>query len=152
MRAVPRIRKVYFVPGRSNTSSKSRAVPTPAFPVRAAVVETPADAPPTSIQIRVGTSPAKSSARATRVEPAASTAPIPSTIRRRRFVISNPLGVASGDRHVLAEVDVLDRVQQLDSILHRPLKRFPPRDEAHPAGPLVDHRGRHRLGEVVGPR
>src|SRR5262245_59459090 len=54
-----------------------------------------------------------------------------------------------GDRDVLAEVDVLDRVEQLGAFLHGALERLAPRDEAHAAGALVDHRRHVGLGEVV---
>jgi predicted acylesterase/phospholipase RssA len=42
-------------------------------------------------------------------------------------------------------IDVLDGVQQLDPLLHRPLEGLAPRDQAGAAGALVDHRGAHRL-------
>src|SRR5207247_6539040 len=56
------------------------------------------------------------------------------------------------DPDLLAEVDVLDEVEQLHSLVHRPLEGLASRDEPHPARPLVHHRGLRRLREVVLPR
>ena len=52
-----------------------------------------------------------------------------------------------GDRVV--EVDVLDRVQQLDAFVHRALERLAAGDQSHAAAALVDDRGAHRFGEVA---
>ena len=50
--------------------------------------------------------------------------------------LAEPADQATVD--VLAEVDVLDRVEQLDAFLERALERLATRDEAHAAGALVD--------------
>ena len=55
----------------------------------------------------------------------------------------------SATRDVLAEVDVLDRVEQLDALLERPLERLAAGDQAHAAGALVDDRGRDRVAQIV---
>ena len=58
-----------------------------------------------------------------------------------------------GSRHATVtssrQVDVLDRVQQLDALGERPLERLAARDQARAAGALVDHGGSHGVGEVV---
>ena len=51
---------------------------------------------------------------------------------------------------LVVEVDVLDGVEQLDALGHRPLERLAARDQAHAAGPLVDDGGAHGVGQVAG--
>src|ERR1700745_1326907 len=55
-----------------------------------------------------------------------------------------------GDSDFGSEVDVLDGVEELDTILHGPLECFAARDEAGAAGALVDDGGGHGFFEVVG--
>src|SRR4051794_18335434 len=43
------------------------------------------------------------------------------------------------DRDLVGEVDVLDRVQQPDALVHRPLEGLAARDQPGAAGALVDH-------------
>ena len=57
-------------------------------------------------------------------------------------------GSGDGDRGV--EVDVLDGVDQRGALVGRPLEGLAADDEPGAAGPLVDHRGAHGLGQVVG--
>src|SRR3954469_13548026 len=52
------------------------------------------------------------------------------------------------DRDLVGEIDVLDGAKEGDALVHRPLERLAPRDEAGPAGALVDDRGLDRLLEV----
>src|ERR1043166_4930010 len=71
---------------------------------------------------------------------------------RRRWAHSeqiNPHPVGSSDGDVFVEVNVLDQIQQLRSLFHRALERFPAGDETRSAGALVDHRGHHRFGEII---
>ena len=58
-----------------------------------------------------------------------------------------PLG--SGDRHVLGQIHILDRVQERHAILHRLLERLPAGNEAHAARALLDDGGLHRIGQIV---
>src|SRR4051794_18152390 len=51
----------------------------------------------------------------------------------------------SGDGDACVEVDVLDGVEQLDALARGALERLAARDQAHPAGPLVDDRSGHGL-------
>lgn len=60
------------------------------------------------------------------------------------------MGVALGDRHVVREVDVLDRAQQTDALVERALERLAAGDETGAASALVDHGGGDGLGEVRG--
>src|SRR5690242_17219585 len=53
------------------------------------------------------------------------------------------------DRDLVVEVDILDGVEQLDALLHRPLERLAAGDEAHASRALVDHRGAHGVLEVA---
>ena len=57
---------------------------------------------------------------------------------------------ALGDGDFGAEVDVLDRVQELDAFLHGALKGFAAGDQAGAAGAFVDDGGGHGFLEVVG--
>jgi len=52
-----------------------------------------------------------------------------------------------GDRFI--QEDVLDDVQQLDALFHRPLERLAPGDQAQAAGPFVDDGRARRVAEVV---
>src|SRR6185503_17807986 len=54
-----------------------------------------------------------------------------------------------GDRDLLVQVNVLNRVEQLDAFLHRPLERLAARDEPHTAGALVDDRRLHGFLQVA---
>src|SRR5262249_37928814 len=56
---------------------------------------------------------------------------------------------ASCDRDLLRQVHILNRVEQLDALLERSLERLAPRDQAHPTGALVDHRGHHGVAQIV---
>src|SRR5258708_23189228 len=56
--------------------------------------------------------------------------------------------IALGDGDFWAEVDVLDRVQELDAFFHGALEGFAAGDEAGAAGALVDDGGGARLFEV----
>ena len=55
----------------------------------------------------------------------------------------------SGDGHRRIQEDVLDRVEQRDAVLQRPLERLAAGDEAGAAGALVDHGGGDGLLQVV---
>ena len=48
-------------------------------------------------------------------------------------------------------MDVLDGVEQLHAPGNRALEGLAPADEAQSPGPLVDHRGAHRLGGFADP-
>src|SRR5688572_2430666 len=48
---------------------------------------------------------------------------------------------SSGDRDLGIQVHTLDGLEQLDTLVGRPLERLAPADEAGAAGPLVDDRG-----------
>ena len=74
-----------------------------------------------------------------------------------RFVGAVPAAGAGGaarvaprlrDRDVRREVDVLDGVEDLDALGHRPLERLAARDQAGAARALVDHRRADGLGLV----
>src|SRR5258708_5147505 len=58
--------------------------------------------------------------------------------------------IALGDGDFWAEVDVLDRVQELDAFFHGALEGFAAGDEAGAAGALVDDGGGDGFFEVVG--
>src|SRR5689334_3031338 len=53
------------------------------------------------------------------------------------------------DRDLLTQVDVLNDVQELYALRHRPLEGLAPTDEPCTAGALVDACRDRRLGEVV---
>src|SRR5690242_10380469 len=53
-------------------------------------------------------------------------------------------------RHLFAQVYVLDRVEQGDTFVHRPLEGLPTRNESHATGPLVDDGRGDGIGEVAG--
>src|SRR4051794_1814569 len=55
-----------------------------------------------------------------------------------------------GDRHRTVEVDVLDGVEQLDTLAGRALERLATADQTGAPGSLVDHRGAHGVGQVAG--
>src|SRR5205085_7304967 len=57
---------------------------------------------------------------------------------------------ASRHRHALVQVHVLDGVEHLDPLVHRPLEGLAAGDQAHAAGPLVDHRRADGFGQVAG--
>lgn len=57
---------------------------------------------------------------------------------------------ASRNRDALIQVHILNLIEQLYALIHRPLKGFAPRDQTHPPCPLVDHRRSHGLGEIAG--
>src|SRR5262249_33245292 len=129
--------------GRSKTSSKSIAPPTPFLPVIAMFVDSSFVLPPRSIQTRSGILLANSSARA-------DVATTPRTMTEREAIFRKlMMGPPLGDGNFGAEIDVLDRVEELDPLGHRPLERLAARDEAGAAGALVDDRRRDRLGEIV---
>src|SRR5579859_4192143 len=52
----------------------------------------------------------------------------------------------SGKRDFRVQIHVLDGIQQPHTLVHRALERLAPRDQAHAARALVDHRRPHRLG------
>src|SRR5437660_1358476 len=58
----------------------------------------------------------------------------------------------SSHRYRPVQIDVLNEVQQPDPFLHGALKCFPPRNQARPAGALVDDGDFHPVGEIVLPR
>src|SRR5258708_1860011 len=58
--------------------------------------------------------------------------------------------IALGDGDFWAEVDVLDRVQELDAFLHGALEGFAAGDEAGAAGALVEDGGGDGFLEIVG--
>src|SRR5215211_7334830 len=58
-------------------------------------------------------------------------------------------GTALGDRDLLVQVHVLDRVEQGHAVGHGPLERLAPADQARPAGALVDDGGADRLAQVA---
>src|SRR4051812_36290245 len=53
------------------------------------------------------------------------------------------------DCDVVTKVDVLDRLQKIDTFLERTLERLATGDEPHAAGALVDDGRRDRLAEVA---
>src|ERR1019366_10322934 len=53
------------------------------------------------------------------------------------------------DGHPVVEVDVLDRVEQMHAVAHRPLECLAPADQPGAAGALVDHGGANRRGEIT---
>ena len=61
----------------------------------------------------------------------------------------NYLEYFSSDRDFLAEVDVLDRMEDLNPFLHGLLEGFAARNETDPAGPFVNHSGRDGVVKVV---
>src|SRR5947207_4661116 len=69
----------------------------------------------------------------------------------RDFVVAFLVGAFRwlGNRHLLAEIHVLDGIQQAYAFGHRPLKRFAARDQTHPAGAFVDHRGLYRFLQIA---
>ncbi len=62
------------------------------------------------------------------------------------------LKVLSGlsDGYVIAEVNVLDCVEEVDAFGHRALECFAAGDEAGPAASFVDDRGADGIGKVAG--
>src|SRR6185369_2993418 len=54
-----------------------------------------------------------------------------------------------GEADLLAEVDVLNRVQDLHALLHGLLEGLAARDEPGATGALVDDGGERRVGDVV---
>src|SRR5476649_2350695 len=54
----------------------------------------------------------------------------------------------SGDRDGAVQIDVLDRVQQPDALVHRALKRFAAGDQPHAARALVDDGRLHGFLQV----
>src|SRR5258708_35521177 len=75
----------------------------------------------------------------------------PSAVRGPQSAIHNPYArnPSSGDRDVLVQVDVLNRVQQPDAFLDRALEGLAAGDEAHAAGALVDDGRLHSLFEIA---
>ena len=59
-------------------------------------------------------------------------------------------GVAnrSGDSDVLAEINVLNRIQQFDALIHRALKCFASGDKSGAAAAFVDNGGADRFGQI----
>jgi hypothetical protein len=55
----------------------------------------------------------------------------------------------SGDGHAGVEIHILNGVEDGDAVLHRPLERLAPGNQAHAAGTLVDHRRHDRRFEVA---
>src|SRR3990172_4542416 len=56
-------------------------------------------------------------------------------------------GLRDGDS--ATAIDVLDSVQKLDALGHRPLESLPSADQSHAACALIDDRRLHRLGQVA---
>src|SRR4029079_14619051 len=50
---------------------------------------------------------------------------------------------------LVAEINVLDRVQQLHAFAHRALKRLATRDQSHAAAALVNHCRANRLSQIT---
>ena len=70
----------------------------------------------------------------------------------REFLAQRPAEAGRltlGDRDLLGEIHVLDRVEQRRAFLHRTLERLAARDQAHAAGALVDHRRLHRFLQIA---
>ena len=59
------------------------------------------------------------------------------------------LMVWSRNRDLFAEVNILNRVQQLDAFAHRTLKCLATGDEAGAAAALIDDRGAHRFRQIA---
>lgn len=57
----------------------------------------------------------------------------------------------SGDSYVVAEVDILNGVQQFDALGHRLLERLASSNEAGAARALIDDGGTHRFTQVARP-
>lgn len=62
--------------------------------------------------------------------------------------------VRRGTRHLrdcnlFIEIDILDGVQNIDTLIHRALERFPAADESGAAGALVDHCRADGLLEII---
>jgi len=55
----------------------------------------------------------------------------------------------SGHRHVLAQVDILNRMEEFDALFHGLLKCLATCYQAHSSGPLVNHRRLDHLGQIV---
>src|SRR5262245_47694295 len=62
---------------------------------------------------------------------------------------SSPILGLLGDADLLAEIHVLDRLEERDPLLLWPLERLAAADEPHAARALVDDRRLHRLDHVV---
>src|SRR5580704_15834073 len=75
---------------------------------------------------------------------------VPSLGRSTMFRAPQERSWALGDGDFGAEVDVLDRVEELDAFGHGALEGFAAGDEAGAAGALVDDRGGYGFFEVVG--
>ena len=59
------------------------------------------------------------------------------------------VGLESGNRNVVAEIDVLDIVEELNAFFHRTLKGFATGNEAGAAGAFVDHGGANGFGKIA---
>ena len=55
----------------------------------------------------------------------------------------------SGNRNVVAEIDVLDIVEELNALFHGTLKGFATGNEASAASAFVDHGGANGFGKVA---
>ncbi|CAN5522915.1 hypothetical protein BH10CYA1_BH10CYA1_32010 [soil metagenome] len=66
-----------------------------------------------------------------------------------RWFLQSQFRLVLGDGDALAQVDILDGVQQLDALRHRLLERFATADHATAAGALVDHGRGDSFDQVV---
>src|SRR5688572_16714774 len=54
-----------------------------------------------------------------------------------------------GDRNFFRQIDVLNRIQQLDAFIHRTLECFSSGNQAHAAAAFIDDRSAHGFGHVA---
>lgn len=59
------------------------------------------------------------------------------------------VGLESGDCNVVAEIDVLDTVEELNALCHGTLEGFATGNEAGAASSFVDHGGANGFGKVA---
>lgn len=52
-------------------------------------------------------------------------------------------------RHFFTQINVLDRIQNLDSLIHWPLERLSSRNQSHPTCAFVDDSSLHRILQIV---
>ena len=67
----------------------------------------------------------------------------------RGMVARVAAGTTLGDGNVFGEIDVLNGIEQCDAIRHRPLERFPSRNEPCPTCAFVDDRGPEGLFQIT---
>src|SRR5690348_10401757 len=69
--------------------------------------------------------------------------------RSRNFWKGGPNGAPLRDRNLLGEIDVLNRVQQSDTFLHRTLEGLTARDESGAASAFVDDGSPNRFLQIA---